>query len=121
MTAQWQSQVRFDLNDAAPAKSARRDLRHPLLAPLADILANHHATLKCQVDAFAEYVATAEEHGVENYPLYEWTKATIENPAKKEKYLKSFTLYVDGREVYARGPWLLENPVDTGGRTPIRQ
>ena len=73
-----------------------------MLAPLADILANHRAALKCQFDAFAEYVATAEEHGVENYPLYEWTKATIENPAKKEKYLKSFTLYVDGREVYAK-------------------
>jgi len=25
-----------------------------------------------------------KEHGVENYPLYQWTKATIENPAKKE-------------------------------------
>ena len=35
-------------------------------------------------------------------PLYQWTKATIENPAKKEKYLKSFTLYVDDREVYAK-------------------
>src|SRR5215475_6098229 len=46
--------------------------------------------------------STAEEYGVENYPLYEWTKTTIENPAKKEKYLKSFTLYVDGREVYAK-------------------
>src|SRR4029453_8087059 len=53
MTAQWQSQVRFDLNDAAAAESARRDLRHPLLAPLADILANHRAVLKCQFDAFA--------------------------------------------------------------------
>ena len=102
MTAQWQYQVRFDLNDAATAESARRDLRHPLLAPLTDILANHRAALKCQFDAFAEYVAAAEEHGVENYPLYEWTKATIENPAKKEKYLKSFTLYVDGREVYSK-------------------
>ena len=30
----WQYQVRFDLNDAATAESARRDLRHPLLAPL---------------------------------------------------------------------------------------
>jgi hypothetical protein len=84
MTAQWQYQVRFDLNDPATAESARRDLRHPLLAPLTDILANHRAALKCQFDAFAEYVATAEEHGVENYPLYEWTKATIENPAKKK-------------------------------------
>jgi hypothetical protein len=91
----WQYQVRFDLKDAATAESARRDLRHPLLARLADILDNHRAVLKCQFDAFAEYVATAEEYGVENYPLYEWTKTTIENPAKKEKYLKSFTLYVD--------------------------
>jgi hypothetical protein len=49
-----------------------------------------------------EYVATAEERGVESYPLYEWTKATIENPSKKEKYLKSFTVYVDGREVCER-------------------
>ena len=57
---------------------------------------------KCQFDAFSEYVAAAEEQGVENYPLYQWTKATIENPAKKEKYLKSFALYVDGTEVYAK-------------------
>ena len=35
-------------------------------------------------------------------PLYEWTKATIEDPTKKAKYLKSFTLYVDGNEVYAK-------------------
>ncbi len=58
--------------------------------------------MKCQFDAFADYVAEAEKHGTEGYPLYEWTKATIENPAKKAKYLKSFTLYVDGNEVYAK-------------------
>ncbi|OAF01138.1 hypothetical protein AYJ54_29005 [Bradyrhizobium centrolobii] len=102
MTAQWQYQVRFDVNDSATAESARRKLLHPALALLFDILAEHRAALKCQFDAFAEYVAAAEEHGVENYPLYQWTKATIENPAKKEKYLKSFTLYVDDREVYAK-------------------
>jgi hypothetical protein len=34
--------------------------------------------------------------------LYRWTKATIENPAKKAKYQKSFTLYVDGDEIYAK-------------------
>jgi len=47
-------------------------------------------------------VAEAEQFGTEKYHLYEWTKATIENPAKKAKYIKSFTLYVDGDEVYAR-------------------
>ncbi len=58
--------------------------------------------MKCQFDAFADYVAEAEERGTKNYPLYAWTKATIENPEKKAKYLKSFTLYVDGNEVYAK-------------------
>ena len=102
MTSQWQYQVRFDVNDSAAAESVRRKLRVPALAPLFDILAEHRAAPKCQFDAFAEYVAAAEEHGVESYPLYQWTKATIENPANKEKYLKSFTLYVDDREVYAK-------------------
>ena len=66
------------------------------------ILTAHRAAPKCQFDAFAEYVAAAEEDGVENYLLYRWTKATIEDSSKKEKYLKSFTLYVDDREVYAK-------------------
>ncbi|MBO0756675.1 MAG: hypothetical protein J2P54_12495 [Bradyrhizobiaceae bacterium] len=102
MTSEWQYQVRFDLNDAAMAESARRNAHDPELAPLIAILAKHRAVPRCQFDAFAEYVAAAEEHGVENYPLYEWTKTTIENAEKKEKYLKSFTLYVDDREVYAK-------------------
>jgi hypothetical protein len=102
VTSQWQYQVRFDLNDSAMAEAARRKLRDPTLAPLIDVLAKHRAVLKCQFDAFAEYVSAAQEHGLENYPLYEWTKATIENPAKKEKYMKSFTVYVEDREVYIK-------------------
>jgi hypothetical protein len=101
MSDQWQYQVRIDLADEL-ADLARRDPADPALAPLPDILARHRATLKCQFDAFAGYVAEAERHGVEKYPLYKWTKATIENPAKKAKYLKSFTLYVDGNEIYAK-------------------
>ena len=102
MTSQWQYQVRFDVRDTAAAESIRRNFRDPTLAPLFDILTAHRAAPKCQFDAFAEYVAAAEEDGVENYPLYRWTKATIEDSSKKEKYLKSFTLYVDDREVYAK-------------------
>jgi hypothetical protein len=102
VTSQWQYQVRFDVNDSATAESVRRQIRDPVLVPLFDVLAVHRAAPKCQFDAFAEYVAAAEEHGVENYPLYEWTKATIKDPAKKEKYLKSFTLYVGEREVYGK-------------------
>ena len=102
MTSQWQYQIRFDLSDSATAELARCKLRDPTLAPLIDVLAKHNAVLKCQFDAFAEYVAAAQEHGLENYPLYEWTKATIENPTKKEKYMKSFTVYVENREIYTK-------------------
>ena len=90
--------------DAHRAASAARpsSADDPALGPLADILRKHHAALKCQFDAFAGYVAEAEAHGTEGYPLYAWTRATIEDPAKKAKYIRSFTLYVDGDEVYAK-------------------
>jgi hypothetical protein len=69
VTSQWQYQVRFDVKDSATAESVRRNLPDPALKPLFDILAAHRAAPKCQFDAFAEYVAAAEENGAENYPL----------------------------------------------------
>jgi len=101
MTNDIKFQIRIELSEAQAA-IARRDPDSPALAPLPVILNRHHATLKCQFDAFADYVAEAEKHGAEQYPLYAWTKATIEDSAKKAKYIKSFTLYVDGEEVYAK-------------------
>jgi hypothetical protein len=101
MSKQWEYQVRIYLDEDL-AQVARHDPDDPAIRPLADILTRHHAAMKCQFDAFADYVTEAEQRGTENYPLYAWTKATIENPEKKAKYLKSFTLYVDGNEVYAK-------------------
>lgn len=100
MGEEWQYQVRIYLSDRY-AELARSDPGHPALEPLRAVLARHGATMKCQFDAFADYVAEAEARGPANYPLYEWTKATIEDPAKKAKYTKSFTIYASG-EVYAR-------------------
>jgi hypothetical protein len=101
MSTQWEYQIRIDLDDEL-AEVARRDPDNAAIKPLADILTKHHATMKCQFDAFADYVAEAEKRGTEDYPLYAWTKATIEDPEKKAKYVKNFTLYVDGNEVYAK-------------------
>lgn len=101
MTDPWQYQVRITLSDAFAAV-ARHSPGNPALAPLTDVLRRHDAALKCQFDAFAGYVAAAEADGTEHYPLYAWTKATIEDPAKEAKYIKSFTLYVGGDEVYAK-------------------
>jgi len=101
MSKQWDYQIRIDLVDEL-AETARHDPDNPAIQPLAHLLARHRATMKCQFDAFADYVIEAEKQGADNYPLYAWTKATIEDPEKKAKYLKSFTLYVDGNAVYAK-------------------
>ncbi len=101
MSEQWDYQLRIDLTDELAAM-ARRDPGNPAIRPLADVLAGYHATMKCQFDAFTDYVTEAEKQGTEGYPLYAWTKATIENPEKKAKYLKSFTVYVDGKAVYPK-------------------
>ncbi len=107
MAENWQFQIRIKvtpelaevLRSNAPGKQRDR---------LDALLREGNATLKCQYDAFADYVAEAEHAGREHYPLYQWTKDTIDNPAKKAKYLQSFTVYVDGSEVYDKdcADWL---------------
>jgi hypothetical protein len=94
-------QLRLTLSDEF-APLARNDPAHPSLSALADILSRHGAVMKCQFDAFADYVSEDDAKGIEHYPLYEWTKKTVADPAKKAKYLKSFTIYVAGREVYEK-------------------
>ena len=94
-------QLRLTLRDEF-AQVARIDPADPSIAALANILRRHDAVMKCQFDAFADYVSEAEANGVENYHLYEWTKKTIDDPAKKAKYVQSFTLYVGGEEVYEK-------------------
>ena len=99
MSENWQYQIRIYL-DGGDAEIARHDPGNPALGDLPGILARHDAAIKCQFDAFMDYVTEAEARGVEHYPLYRWTKATVDDPAKKAKYLQSFTLYVGGAEVY---------------------
>ena len=94
-------QLRLALSDPF-AKVARNHPDDPSIAPLTQLLSRHDAALKCQYDAFADYVKEAEAKGVQAYPLYAFTKKTVDDPVKKAKYTKSFTLYVDGDEVYER-------------------
>jgi hypothetical protein len=101
MSQQWHYQIRIDLVDEL-AEAARRDPHTPAIQPLTELLARHRATMKCQFEAFADYVSEAEQQGTAGYPLYAWTKATLDDPEKKAKYLKSFTVYVDGEAVYAK-------------------
>ncbi|MBP0590346.1 hypothetical protein J8I87_11610 [Paraburkholderia sp. LEh10] len=97
----WQFQIRITVSDQR-AKALRTDPASDSYAPLRDVLRRHRASLKCQFDAFADYVNEAEAAGTQAYPLYEWTRQTIENAGKKAKYLRSFTVYVEGEEVYGK-------------------
>lgn len=101
MSEAWQYQIRLDVVDEC-AEALRSHVDDPALASLAAILQRHRAKATCQYDAFAGYCAEAEREGIAGYSLYDWTKATIEDPVKKAKYLKSFTLYVDGAQVYPK-------------------
>lgn len=101
MSDQWQYQLRIYLVDVL-AEVARRDSAAPALGSLSSILAKYSAIMKCQLDAFAEYVAEAETHGIGGHPLYEWTKATIEDPVKRAKHLRSFALHIKGEAVYPK-------------------
>jgi hypothetical protein len=99
MDEELKYQLRLTLSDPF-AKLARNDPDDPSIALLTQVLNRHDAALKCQYDAFADYVSEAEAKGVENYPLYAWTKKTVDDPVKEAKYTKSFSLYVGGDEVY---------------------
>ena len=85
------------------------------------VLHQRNASLKCQFDAFADYVDEAERVGRDRYPLYQWTKDTISNPDKKAKYLKSFAVYVSGAEVYDKqtADWLHAQLSALAGRAGI--
>ena len=101
MSGDLKFQLRLTLTDEF-AQVARNDPGDPSISTLTDILNRHDAVMRCQFDAFADYVSEAEANGIENYPLYEWTKKTVDDPAKEAKYTKSFALYVGGKEVYEK-------------------
>ncbi|MFX1766630.1 hypothetical protein PWP93_29435 [Paraburkholderia sp. A1RI-2L] len=120
MTETWQFQIRITV---APelAEALRTRTQHQERDLLEAVLHERNASLKCQYDAFAEYVEEAEKAGRDRYPLYQWTKDTIDNPEKKAKYLRSFTVYVRGDEVYDRetAAWLYERLSALAGKVGI--
>jgi hypothetical protein len=101
MSEEWEYQIRATLADHA-AELIREQREVPELEPLIAVARRHEAEILSQYDAFARYVEEAEANGETEYPLYKWTKVTIEDPVKAAKHKKIVTFYVKGEEVYAR-------------------
>jgi hypothetical protein len=101
MEGNWKFQLRVSVS-APLAAALRGDPSCAAHAALHDVLKRHGASMMCQYDAFAEYVEEAQRFGPEQYPLYEWTRDTIENPEKRTRYLETFTVYVGDEAIYDR-------------------
>ena len=97
----WLYQVRIRVSENL--SESLRSGNHTDLAKKLDKISNDHGTaLVCTFDAFKGYCDEAEENGIDEYALYEWTKATIEDPEKKAKHLKSFAFYRGFEQIYEK-------------------
>ena len=94
-------QVRFDVVKEIASDLRKKNYRK-LNEKLSVILKEVKADLVCQYDAFKNFVLECEAENQVNNALYKWTKDTIENEVKKQKYLKSFTVYVEGEQLYEK-------------------
>ena len=94
-------QVRLDVTEDV-AQEVRNKNYYKLNKYLEEILLKVNAELICQFDAFNNFVIECEKENNTNNALYKWTKDTIENNIKKIKYLKSFTIYVNGNQLYEK-------------------
>lgn len=101
MNNEWLYQIRVyfsaDFVDLYNSKKTS-DLKIELL----NILKKNNAELLSQYDGFMGYVLEAEKNGLDNYPLYQWTKDCLENSSKTKKYRTSYTAYIDNEEVYSK-------------------
>ena len=94
-------QVRLDVTEDI-AQEVRNKNYYKLNEYISAILLKVDAELICQFDAFNNFVIECEKENNTNNALYKWTKDTIENNVKKKKYLKSFTVYVNGAQLYEK-------------------
>jgi len=94
-------QVRIDVTEDI-AQEVRNKSYFKLNQYIDAILLKVDAELICQFDAFNNFVIECEKENNTDNPLYKWTKDTIENSLKKTKYLKSFTVYVNGEQLYEK-------------------
>ncbi|MEC6996922.1 MAG: hypothetical protein VXW97_01610 [Pseudomonadota bacterium] len=69
---------------------------------LGNIIKEENGELVCQFLAFSKFVEECEQDNLTDSPLYKWTKDTIENKVKKEKYMKSFTIYIKNQQLYEK-------------------
>ena len=100
MTEKWLFQVRLYFSSDF-TKTFNSDKNSKKKEKLITVLNKHNAKLLSQFDGFMGYVLEAEKNGIDNYPLYQWTKDSLARKDKIEKYHNSYTVYINTEEVYS--------------------
>ena len=97
----WLYQVRLKLSEEL-SNALRTNQPSPRADQLRAIASNYNMNIVCTLDAFREYCNEAEQNGIENYLLYEWTKEVINDPVKQQKHSKSFAFYKGLEQIYEK-------------------
>ena len=100
MTEKWLFQVRLYFSSDF-TKTFNSDKNSNEKEKLITVLNKHNAELLSQFDGFMGYVLEAEKNGIDNYPLYKWTKDSLTRKDKIEKYHNSYKVYINSEEVYS--------------------
>ena len=97
----WLYQVRIKLPQNF-ANDLRNDSNLNLSKEINKIAKKHKTSPVCTLDGFLDYVKEAQKNGIEEYPLYHWTKSVVEDPKKKIKHSKSFAFYYGDEQIYEK-------------------
>ena len=97
----WLYQVRIKLPQNF-ADDLRYDSNLNLSKEINKIAKKHKTRPVCTLDGFLDYVKEAQKNGIEEYPLYHWTKSVVEDPKKKIKHSKSFAFYYGDEQIYEK-------------------
>jgi len=101
LSENWLYQVRIRLRKEI-AEAVRFDYENEVAEKIVNLAKKHKTSLVCTLDAFSGYVKEAEKNGIENYPLYKWTKKTIQNEEKVKKHSLAFAFYYKEEQVYPK-------------------
>ena len=98
---EWMYQIRIVVTSelSADLRALRTSASGKAISKIA---ADNEMEPVCTFDAFKAYCNEAEKHGLHEFPLYHWTKSTIDDPVKKEKHQKSFAFYLGNEQVYSK-------------------
>jgi len=97
----WLYQIRIVVTSAL-SKDLRSRGTSATAQKVIEIAKKYDMRAVCTYDAFKAYCEEAERDGLDGYSLYNWTKATLNNPTKREKHRKSFAFYRDNDQIYPK-------------------